>query len=191
MGKSKLNRNHSSDQVSSMLIGAAAGSVLGATTALLLAPESGEELRQDICDAYYDMSDKAKEMAHDVAERANERAKGAVAPYLKRNHSHTNRNMLIGALGGTLLGVTAYLLMSKKEADLSTIASRIKLVRHSAKKNLNSWMQTANEVVQSLSQHLAEKDEDEDEDEHPNQGSNLMDWAIFGLKLLQNVKRRR
>lgn len=190
MGKSKFDRNHSGEQVSNLLIGAAAGSVLGATTALLFAPESGEELRQDICDAYCDASDKAKGIAHQVIDRANETAKGA-SPFLPRRHSHSNRNLLIGALGGTLLGVTAYLLLNSKEGDIGTLAGKIKRVKHSAKKNLNSWMQTANEVVQSLSQHIEGQDEDEDEDEHPHQGSNLMDWAIFGLKLLQNVKRRR
>lgn len=55
------------------LIGGLAGGVLGAVAGLLLAPKSGEELREDIMETYDDVS----EYAHDVAKRGKGFAKSS------------------------------------------------------------------------------------------------------------------
>lgn len=46
-----------------LLIGGLAGGLLGAVVGLLLAPKSGERLRQDIVDNYEDVSEKAERLA--------------------------------------------------------------------------------------------------------------------------------
>jgi len=59
------NQNHSKD----FLIGAAVGTVIGGITALLVAPQKGEDLRQDIKEAYDDFSEKTQEFTEDIANR--------------------------------------------------------------------------------------------------------------------------
>lgn len=54
------------------MIGAVVGSVLGAVTALLLAPKSGRELRNDIMDGYQQVSEKTQRLAGDVAEKSKQ-----------------------------------------------------------------------------------------------------------------------
>lgn len=57
-----------------LLIGSIAGGVLGALAGLLLAPKAGSELRQDIVDAYEDMSERAQDLAY----QAKKQGKGAM-----------------------------------------------------------------------------------------------------------------
>lgn len=54
------------------LIGAVVGGVLGAVTALLLAPKTGRELRSDISEQYGKISDKTVEIAGTVSSKTQE-----------------------------------------------------------------------------------------------------------------------
>lgn len=56
------------------LLGAVVGGVLGAVTALLLAPKSGRELRSDLNEQYHTISDKTQTIASDVSKRTKELA---------------------------------------------------------------------------------------------------------------------
>jgi gas vesicle protein len=51
------------------IIGAVVGGLLGAMAALLLAPKSGRELRQDITEQYSTVSDKTQQIASTVSEK--------------------------------------------------------------------------------------------------------------------------
>jgi gas vesicle protein len=55
-----------------IIIGALAGTVLGAVTALLLAPKSGRELRTDIADGYQQVSEKTQQAAKQVSSQTSE-----------------------------------------------------------------------------------------------------------------------
>src|SRR5690554_2011859 len=57
------------------LLGAVVGGVIGAITALLLAPKPGEELRADIKDTVQTVSNKTQEIAGQVSERSQSIAK--------------------------------------------------------------------------------------------------------------------
>ncbi|TMV48379.1 YtxH domain-containing protein [Paenibacillus mesophilus] len=57
------------------LLGAIVGSVLGAVTALLLAPKSGKELRADISEKAHTISEKTQELAGTVGAKTQELAK--------------------------------------------------------------------------------------------------------------------
>jgi gas vesicle protein len=59
------------------LIGGIAGGILGAVVGLLMAPKSGEELRQDIRDTYEDVSDRTQDFANDLTKRGRSFAKTA------------------------------------------------------------------------------------------------------------------
>ncbi|MCC2684629.1 MAG: YtxH protein [Paenibacillaceae bacterium] len=56
----------------SFLAGAVVGGVLGALTALLLAPKSGQELRKDLGDQYKEVSHKTQDLAKGIADTTSE-----------------------------------------------------------------------------------------------------------------------
>ncbi|PYE52413.1 YtxH domain-containing protein [Paenibacillus barcinonensis] len=60
------------DSNKNLLWGALIGSVVGSVTALLLAPKSGRELRQDITDGARQVSDKGQELAFKVGEQSSQ-----------------------------------------------------------------------------------------------------------------------
>lgn len=51
------------------LLGAIVGGVIGAVTALLLAPKTGKELRSDISEQYQNVSEKTQKIAADVSSK--------------------------------------------------------------------------------------------------------------------------
>jgi gas vesicle protein len=53
------------------LLGALAGALVGAGVALLMAPKSGAEVRQDLTTGYGSMREAAARRYRDLAERAN------------------------------------------------------------------------------------------------------------------------
>jgi gas vesicle protein len=53
------------------LLGALAGALVGAGVALLMAPKSGAEVRQDLSTGYGSMREAAARRYRDIAERAN------------------------------------------------------------------------------------------------------------------------
>ena len=53
------------------LLGALAGALVGAGVALLMAPKSGAETRQDLNSGYNSMRDAAARRYRDIADRAN------------------------------------------------------------------------------------------------------------------------
>nr|WP_227779407.1 YtxH domain-containing protein [Paenibacillus illinoisensis] len=55
-----------------MLWGALIGSVVGSVTALLLAPKSGRELRQDISEGARQVTEKGQELAVKVGEQSSQ-----------------------------------------------------------------------------------------------------------------------
>jgi len=59
--------------------GAVIGTVLGAVTALLLAPKSGRELRKDISDQYHNVSEKTRDIAGNVTRRTQDMARNLSA----------------------------------------------------------------------------------------------------------------
>jgi gas vesicle protein len=61
------------------IIGAVVGGLLGAMTALLLAPKSGRELRKDIAEGYETISDKTHEIVSTVSDKTSAIAKTAAA----------------------------------------------------------------------------------------------------------------
>ena len=65
MGKSENN------YWKGMLAGTLIGGIAGAVTALLLAPKSGKELRQDIADKSYDLYDKASDYISQFGDTTN------------------------------------------------------------------------------------------------------------------------
>ena len=68
-----MNRWDERESMSSsmFLLGAVAGAMVGAGVALLMAPKSGAEVRQDLSEGYNSMRDAASKRYRDLADRAN------------------------------------------------------------------------------------------------------------------------
>lgn len=185
--------------LTALFIGVAAGTLVGATAALLLAPKSGEKLRRDICTACGGIHEKAKGIAHDIAdmgckacETANEYAEGIKDSAtsllgIKKVEPNLYNYLTIGALAGTVISALALSVYSSKYEGSESLAHRIKAAGKTAKNNLQSidWFETAKEALDSI------KDRVESAYEGRRSGHSALDWAIFGLNLLQNVKKRR
>lgn len=73
-----LNGNARRQARSNAIAGFASGLLIGAVTALLLAPKSGKELRADIADGAKVGAEKVKEVSHKVAESAKDVTQRAV-----------------------------------------------------------------------------------------------------------------
>lgn len=69
-----MAENNNNINSKDFLLGAVMGSVIGAVTALLLAPKSGQELRGDISKQYQQVSTKTQELASNVGEKTKELA---------------------------------------------------------------------------------------------------------------------
>lgn len=127
-------RNHRLN-TKEFVIGAAVGSLLGSVTALLVAPQSGKRLRQDLCDAYCDVSDRAQDFADrgkslaksiscqscDWANKTKSAFNGAsktIKGWLSEEEDEeTSRDLLIGGLAGAVIGVTMGLLLAPKSGE--------------------------------------------------------------------------
>ena len=72
------------------LLGALAGALVGAGVALLMAPKTGAETRQDLSSGYNSVRDAASRRYRDIAERAStmaDRATAKVEQYAGRSTS--------------------------------------------------------------------------------------------------------
>lgn len=192
---------HKTEQdLTALFIGAVAGTIVGATAALLLAPKSGEKMRQDICTACGCVNDTAKDIAcgiadigHKAYESASEYAEGfkgsATHLFGKKKHiPNLSSYLTVGAIAGTVISALALSLYSSGHKGPESLAQRIKIAGRTAKQNIQSidWFETAKEALDAIKERF----ESEYEERSP-QGRNALDWAIFGLNLLQNVKKRR
>ena len=63
-----MGQNNGGDYTKGFVFGALIGGVVGAVTALLLAPKSGAELRKELAEKSTDMYDKAQDYLSDVQE---------------------------------------------------------------------------------------------------------------------------
>ena len=66
------NEHDEKSVVLNFLAGLGLGALVGAATALLLAPKSGDETRQDIANATEDFRVKANKVVHDLSESSEE-----------------------------------------------------------------------------------------------------------------------
>ncbi len=174
----------SNNEVSNLLLSAAAGGVLGAAAALLLAPKAGAQLRQDILDTYSDVSDKTQDLV-DVASR-----------YVSQPKRSSNGRLLllIGAIGGGLLGASAGRLLSNNEKLEPSFTRRMTQAGKSFAENSVDWIDTAKDVLNTLSQTIhqdGQQAEEADEEEEKNPLREVINWANLGFQVWQNLSKRR
>lgn len=76
----------------SFLLGALAGALVGAGVALLMAPKSGAQTRQDLSSGYNSMRDAASRRYRDLADRASAKIEQTVDQYSGRTASTSMGN---------------------------------------------------------------------------------------------------
>lgn len=118
------------------IVGAAVGSLLGSVAALLIAPTTGKNLRDGICDTYCDITEKTNDLANrgrsiaknigchtcdwagkakSVMDGATKTVKGWVGEEVEEEQ--TSRDLLIGGLIGGVLGAAVALMLAPKSGE--------------------------------------------------------------------------
>ncbi len=194
------------------VIGATVGSLLGSVAALLAAPKSGEQLREDICDAYCTISDTTQDWA-DRAKTAVNGARKTVKGWVgEEEEEDTTKELLIGGVAGAVIGVAIGLLLAPKSGEklrreiadtYEDVADRTQQFRHdmtkkgkafakTARSRTNKWLNIAQQIVEDLTEDAQAKGEDLFAKAkgmvNNNRFHDVVDWASLGYRLWQGVK---
>lgn len=173
------------------LKGAVVGGVLGGIAALLLSPKSGQELRQDIMDGYSTVSDKTNDLK---CKSQNLFCSRKDAGFLDKKST-----IVVGSLLGGVIGAIAALLLApesgktlrekfgdhfdeirdKAEEFIEGIDSK----GHEVLDHVEDWKDTLAFIVQKLSKK-GKKQANSAMDE-------IMDWASLGLRVFDQIQKRR
>lgn len=180
------------NQGNDLLKGALLGGLLGGAAALLLAPKSGKELRDDIGDTYQSITEKAQ----DFTENCKQAGHKCLHPFEQEEECNTSP-FLIGGAVGAVIGVVAALMLApqsggelrealgdkydKIREKAEDYAATINAKGHAAVEQVGDWKDTLSSIIQKLSNkkgkglHIDE----------------ILDWAGLGMSLLQQLQKRR
>lgn len=194
------------------LVGAAIGGVLGTVTALLMAPKSGEGLRQGIYDTYSDVTEKIGKKKKSFAKEVED-IKDWIYP--NGTEAAPTKEFIVGGLAGGIIGAVAALLLTPKAGvdfrqDLADayedasertqelaagVAKRGKKFAKRATSQANDWLDVAQGVLSYIAEEAGDKAEDfieqAEESFEDSKIKKIIDWATLGVSVLQQVKKRR
>ena len=204
------------DHLTKLLLGVAAGGLVGAGAAFFLASRQEETFQDNLADAYKSVRSKAQNYAKkginsvsDYAETIKDKANDFLESSYENSGSTTT--ILLGALGGGILGIATILLLSPETGkeirdDLAEayekttdLASHLSKTGKNAAENLSSidWVDLAKTVLQTVTNNIQSEDVRhgvEEEFEEVGARTNIpeiLKFATMGLHLWQNVKGRR
>lgn len=178
----------SNNTMSHIAIGAAAGCVIGAAAALFLVPKKkGYHLTEELESLYDQFSDTAGEYAHGALEKGQKAYKtaknsagnicSAASHIFSKPGNNSNRNLILGIIGAGVLGASAVYALTQESNHGKSFMDKWKT---------SKWSEMAELVVDTVSSKL---NDGESNAHHPIQ--NVMDWAVTGLNLWQEIKKRR
>jgi gas vesicle protein len=180
--------NHTSSYI---VLGAAAGCALGAAAAYFLNAEpKRHKFTQKLDEIYDSISGIADEYSHDAIDKGQkvyQAAKDSAETICSTASKvfcgdHANRNIILGVLGAGLLGASAvYALNQNAMSSRSTFMD---------KWSLKKWPEMAKFVVDAVSNKI-HNGEEHAISELPHSIQNALDWAMTGLNLWQEIKKRR
>lgn len=203
MSKIRYLERKEPSSITRIMLSVVAGGVVGATTALLLAPKSGKKLRGDLYDAYEDMSDRGREFINDAVDRGQCAAKSAgeyadnmktaARDFIRKapEASSPNVNLIIGAVAGGCLGAAAIYLLSSKENEVD-FAQKIRAA--GSKISSTNWLDTARNVLDTIQQKVNGQHNGSEMEEGVhghNKMQEVLEFASLGLRLWENIKKRR
>lgn len=169
------------DRVPPIMLGAAAGCLIGAAAAFFLTPQKARHgFTQSLDDLYDQVSDTAEDYL-DKGHHAYEYARDTMgnicssAANAFSENGNRNRNLMLGIIGAGLLGASAV---------YAYVQGTHKHLSFADKWKLNKWSEMANLVFDTVSDKL----QSQHKGTHPiNQ---VLDWASVGLNLWQEIKKR-
>lgn len=196
-----MNKNRQktqNTQIDTLLIGLLAGGLVGAGTALLLAPKKGSDVRKDLYNAYDDLSetasDKREEIMDTISDWHNPRSLGS------------NKTLIIGGLAAGILGAaTAYLLTQKTKKNFSEtffektheIADNIKhAVPEDFAVSAGGWIRQAKTILNTVDSVLnsgetaVRKAARAHAPSEPLEIKDFVEFANLGVRLFNNLKGR-
>lgn len=174
-------------QAQHLLLGALAGGLFGVGTALLLAPKNGKRLRDDLCLNCQEIAKKSGNLKNRLLHQGEEWIESA-QQWAKNKDKHSSKGALIaGGITGGLLGATAaFLVLQKKNGDLSS-----SFHEHVASK-ASYWIKNAIDALGTIENGF--KDHGSEEGETSSETSKIQDaleFANLGVRLFQSFKKRR
>jgi gas vesicle protein len=181
--------------MSPMVMGAAAGCLLGAAAALFLVPKPKRHRFTENLDHLYDqVTGTAGDYAHGAVEKSQRALKGArnaagniygaASQAFNKTGKNINSNLLLGILGAGILGASAVYVLSQKETEEHKSFAK--------QWGVGKWTEIAKLVFDSVSNKLqGEEEEESSHGKSHNPVQNVLDWAMVGLDLWQEIKKRR
>lgn len=176
-----------------LVISSLAGGAIGISAALLLMPKSKSNLWNHICEECGDWIEKAEEFEEDLEEKGHKAycdatnfAKDKASEFIHYAQS-SKVPLLVGAIGAGILGISAALILTSKNT------SELKKVKGAAKE-LSSidWHHLANQLKEGVHSLVEERSEEVEEEISKSPLVNeVLDWAVLGIRLWNNMKKRR
>ena len=178
--------------------GALIGGVLGGIAALLAAPKSGKCLRDDIANGYNTINKRSHEFADGVREQGQSIYNAING--IEEDHSHNS--LLVGGALGAVIGAIAALLVAPKAGNklreqlgdkyeeirdkAEDALNQFNKTRHNVEDKIDDWKDTLVTLVEKLSSNK----------HNGKQGSSssveeIIDWANLGIRLYNQIQRRR
>lgn len=206
MSKYKYNGSHpeTESSVTNLVIGATAGCLLGASTALLLNPKK-EGFQDQIKDKYNELSEQAQDYAHDIMEKGQdvyekavdyvEDIKETATEFIDKSlKSIPAKPLIIGAIGGGLLATAAVLYF--KSSGIEEEGEKVRRIATGLKgqKKSGNWVQAAKEIATALNNQFNPEEGIELEESSKQEGNPIKDavqLTLLGLNLWNNIKKRR
>jgi hypothetical protein len=126
--------------------------------------------------------------------------------YNKLGDKRSNKKLLwLGAIAGGIIGITAFTLLGPKSflgQKVHDVTDSIKEAGESAVNRIRKvdWGNVAEQLVESVAEGLDEGEEDEEDDDDEIDEDNgfneekirkIVDWAVLGLNVWNNLKKRR
>jgi gas vesicle protein len=158
------------------LTGTLLGGILGSAAGLLMAPKTGKELRDDILDGYSRLTDLTDHLRH---------------PFSHEEHSRSQINSLLaGGATGVILGALAALLLAPQSGRKlrEALGERSEEILKNIQNSGLHAIENAEDLKDSIASAL-------DRIMHQKRGrsrtGDIMDWADLGIRLYQQLQKRR
>lgn len=189
----KTNDDFQESHLTPLLLSAAAGAIIGALVAVYKPNQNARTWGFTVSNTYNKLSDKLEDISQ---------------PKKSVKQTSHKKILWLGAIAGGVVGLTAVTLLSQKHGGKKGggIIDSIKDAGHSAVESIQSidWMDVAEHVADSVGEKIGANEEDSEEDneyedeieDEESEGSHdkvqsIVDLAILGLNIWQNLKKRR
>ncbi|CCB85050.1 MULTISPECIES: YtxH domain-containing protein [Parachlamydia] len=192
------------NHVNCFLKGALLGGLTGSLAALLLAPKSGQELRNDLSDTIEDIREKSQHFSDQVKETGHKalHAFDYHNGYHEEEEDESPATMWLGGAFGAILGATSALLLAPQSGEklreelgekydeirekAESFMANVNHKGHDAMEYAEDWKDTLNTIISKLSTSNSKR-------KHASNShlEEIIDWASLGIKVLQQFQNRR